>query len=607
MKLLKDRTAKSINNTLVKNNNQNLYDEDEKKFWVLFKNAPDACYICDLNGNFIDGNKAAEKLIGYRKEEIIGNNFLKLKILPANQISKATKILTINKLGKPTGPNELIIVNKKGEKVWIELSSHPIKINKKQVMLGIARDINKRKNFEYELLSSKEDLETKVKVSTGEISTLNSILLNDKKELKKSEDKYKVLFNNAPNGIITINTLGRITDCNRRVYEFTGFSQKDLIGKHFTRIKAIRPKDIPRYLKIFNSYLKGIDLPNFQVALNDKQGKTFYGEFLARKTNKNKKLTGFQITIIDITKKVIAEKALGESEERFKLLSEATLEGVLIHDKGRILDANDRLAEIFGVTREEGTGKNIFHYLDKKSHTKVLKNIMMQSSKPFEAIGVRKDKTKFPIDICARTIHWKGKKARVASIRDISSYKENQRIIKEKEEKFRLLSEATSEGIIIHDRGKIIDGNDKIIKMFGINPLETVEKSVLRFIAPSSRPLVMQKMITNYSKPYEAIAQRIDGTRFPIEVCAKVISLEGKKVHVATVRDITTYKEAENTIRESENRFRELSEMLPEMVFEVDLKGNIIYLNRIGYNLFGYGKKDVDRGLNIFDMIEKKE
>ncbi|HAJ95874.1 MAG TPA: hypothetical protein DCP02_06545, partial [Actinobacteria bacterium] len=61
----------------------------ENKFRVIFEDAPNAYYLSDLNGNFIDGNKAAEDLVKYKRKELIGKSFLKLKLLPLNQIVKA--------------------------------------------------------------------------------------------------------------------------------------------------------------------------------------------------------------------------------------------------------------------------------------------------------------------------------------------------------------------------------------------------------------------------------------------------------------------------------------------------------------------------------------
>ncbi|MCJ7771477.1 PAS domain S-box protein, partial [Candidatus Bathyarchaeota archaeon] len=86
----------------------------EERLNILFELAPDAYYLNDLKGNFIDGNKAAEEVTGYTKKELIGESFLKLKLLPRSQALKAAKLLAMNALGKPTGPDEFVLNRKDG-------------------------------------------------------------------------------------------------------------------------------------------------------------------------------------------------------------------------------------------------------------------------------------------------------------------------------------------------------------------------------------------------------------------------------------------------------------------------------------------------------------
>lgn len=117
----------------------------EKRFKILFGAAPDAYYLSDLKGTFIDGNKAAEDLMGYKNEELIEKSFLKLKILSAEGILKASKALMKSVQGKGTGPDEFILNRKDGSQVPVEIRTYPVKIDDETVVLGIARDITERK------------------------------------------------------------------------------------------------------------------------------------------------------------------------------------------------------------------------------------------------------------------------------------------------------------------------------------------------------------------------------------------------------------------------------------------------------------------------------
>ncbi len=123
---------------------------------VLFEKAPDPYFLGNLKGAFIDVNKAAEKLTGYSREELIGKSFLKLKLLSPRQIAKASTLIARNALGKDTGPDEFILTRKDGKQVPIEICTHPVKIQGKQVVLGLVRDITERKR-------AKEALRERVK------------------------------------------------------------------------------------------------------------------------------------------------------------------------------------------------------------------------------------------------------------------------------------------------------------------------------------------------------------------------------------------------------------------------------------------------------------
>lgn len=166
----------------------------EERLKILFEYAPDGIYLNDLKGNFVDGNKAAERLIGYRKEELIGKSFLKLKLLPPEQIPKAAAALTKSALGKATGPDDFTLIRKDGTHVTVEIRTFPIKIKGKTLVLGIARDATERKKAEKELKRRSEELEKFSKFAVGrEIRMIN--LKKEVNELCKKlgeEPRYEV-------------------------------------------------------------------------------------------------------------------------------------------------------------------------------------------------------------------------------------------------------------------------------------------------------------------------------------------------------------------------------------------------------------------------------
>jgi PAS domain S-box-containing protein len=126
---------------------------------ILFESAPDTYYIHDLMGTFLAGNKAAEELIGYKREELIGSSFLKLDLLTPQSILKAATTLAQNALGFPTGPDEYQLKRKDGQLITIEVHNIPITVKDQKFVLGIARDITERKKLEEDLKNRTDELE----------------------------------------------------------------------------------------------------------------------------------------------------------------------------------------------------------------------------------------------------------------------------------------------------------------------------------------------------------------------------------------------------------------------------------------------------------------
>ena len=149
---------------------------------ILFEFAPDAYYLSDLKGTLLDGNRTAEELTGYSRKELIGKSFMKLKLLPPEQLPRAAMLLARNALGHSTGPDEFILNRKDGEPVFVEIRTHPVNIEGKAQVLGIARDISERKSAEQELQKHMYALSERVKelnclyeISRLETTTGNSL------------------------------------------------------------------------------------------------------------------------------------------------------------------------------------------------------------------------------------------------------------------------------------------------------------------------------------------------------------------------------------------------------------------------------------------------
>jgi len=138
-----------------------------------------------------------------------------------------------------------------------------------------------------------------------------------------------------------------------------------------------------------------------------------------------------------ITERKRAEKALQKSEERFRRLSEASFEGIMIHDEGKIIDVNQAFAAMFGYDLSEVIGRNALDFATPELREVALRHIRTGSEEPYEGIAIRKDGSTFPVKVQGRNIPYKGQTVRVIAMGEIT---ERKRAEEERERRSRELA-----------------------------------------------------------------------------------------------------------------------------------------------------------------------
>lgn len=158
----------------------------EKKFRSLLDNLPIGVYYSTITGEFLYGNKAAEKICGYRAEELIGKNFLKLNLLTHKDILKATKLFSLNAMGKTTGPDEFTINRKDGRKIHTEINTHLTQIDDQNVVLGVVKDLTEKVKMDTIVAEWQKLMEYIIKFDPNAIAVLDKDL-----NFKFVSDRFK--------------------------------------------------------------------------------------------------------------------------------------------------------------------------------------------------------------------------------------------------------------------------------------------------------------------------------------------------------------------------------------------------------------------------------
>jgi PAS domain S-box-containing protein len=167
--LVAERTAELRSEVEARRRVEEELRASEERFKTLFESAPAAYYLSDARGNFLDGNRKAEELTGFSREELIGRSFFDLNLLPTEERPRVVALLAESRRGLKTGPNEIVLNRKDGRQVTMEIMTHPVQIGGQSVVLGVARDISGRKTEETELKRHRDDLESLIRVRTEDL------------------------------------------------------------------------------------------------------------------------------------------------------------------------------------------------------------------------------------------------------------------------------------------------------------------------------------------------------------------------------------------------------------------------------------------------------
>jgi PAS domain S-box-containing protein len=146
---------------------------------------------------------------------------------------------------------------------------------------------------------------------------------------------------------------------------------------------------------------------------------------------------------------------------------------------------------------------------------------------------------------------------------ELAERKRAQEALLESEERFRRLSEAAFEAIIIHDGGILLSANNQYCEMFGYEPKELLGNQVMPLtLAPDSVEIVSKEIAVGGVGPYEAIGQKRDGTRFPMEIRVRMMEYKGHKARVAAIMDITERKQTMEALLQRTAQLEDAQEQL---------------------------------------------
>ena len=239
--------------------------------------------------------------------------------------------------------------------------------------------------------------------------------------LRESGDLYRAYFTASPLALFVSDARGRFLEVNGAASALTGCSHEQLVSMSLAELLA--GGDAPQLAeRLLGLIALGAGSNEVQIRRRDGSIRSC---LVHASTVGSDRVLGL---LLDITDRKEAEEKLRESEERFRGLSEAAFEAILVHDGGRIVDVNHALCELSGYSWHELVGRDGFELIASEHREAVYRNLLSEYTGVNEIEFARRDGARVPVEIQARSFPYRGKVLRVVAVRDISERKKARRV-----------------------------------------------------------------------------------------------------------------------------------------------------------------------------------
>jgi PAS domain S-box-containing protein len=296
-----------------------------------------------------------------------------------------------------------------------------------------------------------------------------------------------------------------------------------------------------------------------------------------------------------------AEEQLKNSEERYRILLENTGTGIVIVDRQGVYQlVNQKAADILGARTEDIIGKSMFDFFPREIAQKYLeenqKVIDSGIGREYEEtyLLLTGERTFLVTDRCLKDASGQAVALQSSSI-EITHRKQAEEVLRESEERFRLIFENSGDAILLSSPdGKVYKANPAACRMFGRSEEEICQSGRQGLVDASDPrlPVALETQQRTGKFTGELTFLRRDGQPFPVEITSTMFQEGGQIRNSLIIRDISERKQAEEYLKESEQRFRSIIENTAAGYFFVGRDGLWKQVNQAWLQMHGFDSKE---------------
>lgn len=561
--------------------------KSEEKFSKVFKYSPSYVVLCSLNeGRFIDVNDAFLEDFGYVKEEIVGKTAHEINMIDQKTRTTNSNILLENGFYENL---EVDLKTKDGKTLNCISSGEVIEISSEKLIVQVITDITDRKQAEDEIKQKNQELLTveeellaaneELRTVNDELEERNKMLQQANESIAENEERFRSLFEQAVDGILVGDKTGSIIDANSFMSRMTGYSKEELVGQ---KIDILFSSDMLAEKPLRYDLLSSGIMVHREREIICKDGRRIPIEMNTKRLPDGR----LQSFLRDISDRVLAEKALKESEEKYRTLIEGQTELVVkVNTKGEFIFVSPSYCKTFGKTEDELLGNTFMPLVHEQDRLATENAMKMLHSPPYKVYIEQRAFTKDGW----RWIAWSdtailNEKSEVVEIigvgRDVSKRKQYEEDLLRTNNLLAAINNATPDVIFILNliEWKFEYFNKRFNEVFQYSDeeIDAMSNIVLQLTSDDDRELPdyhFEKLLNADDDSIiatEVRLQRKDGEIIWALVREQVFErdFDGNPVKtVGVITDITQRKNSEIALKESESKFRLLFENANDAIF----------------------------------------
>jgi PAS domain S-box-containing protein len=415
--------------------------------------------------------------------------------------------------------------------------------------------------------------------------------------IRASAEKYRLLFENTTDSVAIADIEGRVIEVNPACLRMYGYSAEE-VGQ-MNLVDIVAPESRAEAAAAMADLAVGKTVTK-TVNARRKDGTRIVVDLVASVVPVGNEQRIYSVTR-DVTARAMAEKATKASADKYRAIFESVADAVFLETlDGRILEANDNACRLLGYAREELLALKVADLVpgDARAWLPSVNDTIMRTGRfRSEAVNVRKDGSVVPVEISAATVEFDGQTRVILIARDISERKAAERALQESERQYHTALDAMHDAVHVADADlRIVMLNDAFQRWLGEQGIEGAVQGKTIFEA---FPFLPDKVRDEYREVFETgrpvVTEEettVAGRTYVTETTKVPVTEDETIVRVLTVvRNVTERRAAEQALRESEEKFRSVSEQSPNMIF-INSRGRVAYANHRCEELMGYSREE---------------